>query len=72
MTGKRDDTRTELEVSLPIDCFPIQGKTVSSTSIAGRILKMGETTAEAVLDKEIAVHINLKIRLSPEDAEKSQ
>ena len=60
---------TRLNPPLAIECFLLEGKTVSDTAIAGRITHLGENTAEVALDLAIEEYANLRILLaSPEAA----
>ena len=57
-----------LDPPLPINCFPLDGKAVSESSIPGYITHMGGIAAQVSLEKEVAVHSNLKILLMPHKA----
>jgi adenylate cyclase len=58
---------TRLNPPLPIECFLVEGKTVSDTAIAGRITHLAENSAEVFLDKKQSAYTNLRIVLaSPE------
>ncbi|MBI3458195.1 MAG: HAMP domain-containing protein [Candidatus Rokubacteria bacterium] len=52
-----------LRPPLPIACFPIEGKTVSTTAVAGSLRRLGATGADIVLETPVATHTNLKIVL---------
>ncbi|MEJ2101452.1 MAG: hypothetical protein P8X68_15960, partial [Desulfobacterales bacterium] len=58
---------TRLNVPLNIECFPLEGKTVSERAIAGRITHLGGNTAEGSLDEKVAVYTNLRILLADEE-----
>ena len=56
-----------LNPPLPVECFLVEGKTVSDTAIAGRITHLAENSAEVFLDKKQSAYTNLRIVLaSPE------
>ena len=59
------DTRmkplTELDPPFPIDCFTVEGKTVSDSGITGQITHIGESIAELSLSHNVEAHTNLKI-----------
>ena len=58
---------TRLNPPLPIECFLVEGKTVSDTAIAGRITHLAENSAEVFLDKKQSAYTNLRVVLaSPE------
>jgi adenylate cyclase len=60
---------THLNPPLPIECFLLEGKTVSDNAIAGHITGLGKNAAEVALDQPIEAYTNLKILLaSPEAA----
>jgi adenylate cyclase len=60
---------TRLNSPLPIECFLLEGKTVSDNAIAGHITCLGKNAAEVALDQAIEAYANLKILLaSPEAA----
>jgi adenylate cyclase len=66
---KKADPLTRLNPPLPIECFLLEGKTVSDNAIAGRITGLGKNAAEVALDHSIEAYANLKILLaSPEAA----
>jgi len=64
---KKEAPVKRLNSPLPIECFLIEGKTVSDTAIAGHITHLGENTAEGSLDTEVAAYTNLKILLAAQD-----
>jgi adenylate cyclase len=61
-------TFTALAAPLSIDCFPVQGKTVADTAIAGQITHLAASAAEAVLAAPAALLTNLKIVLTSPEA----
>ena len=61
---------TDLEYPLPINCFPVEGKTVSEMNISGYITRLGDATAEVSLEKQVANYSNLKILLVPDETVK--
>jgi class 3 adenylate cyclase len=56
-----------LATPLPIQCFSIDGKTVSEQAIAGQITHLADTSAEVVMASPVALHSNLMLRLLPAD-----
>jgi adenylate cyclase len=66
---KKTAPMTRLNPPLPIECFLLEGKTVSGNAITGHITCFGENAAEVALDQAIEAHANLRILLaSPEAA----
>ena len=65
---KKADPLIRLNPPLPIECFLVEGKTVSETAIAGRMTRLAENSAEVVLDQNLSAHANLRIVLAPPDA----
>jgi class 3 adenylate cyclase/HAMP domain-containing protein len=57
----------ELDPPLAVECFIVEGKTVSADGIAGRIERLSENRAQGVLDEAVQQYTNLKIRISPEN-----
>jgi adenylate cyclase len=64
---KKTAPMTRLNSPLPIECFLLEGKTVSDTAIAGHITHLGENTAEGSLGAKVAVYANLRILLAAQD-----
>ena len=70
---KKTAPLTPLNSPLAIECFLLEGKTVSDTGIAGRLTHLGEDSARVVLDQQLAAYTNLRIVLSaPETSELSE
>jgi adenylate cyclase len=67
LQDKAPEAWTTLAVPIPIVCFPVEGKTVSDTGIAGNILRLSETTAEVTLDTEVDLYRNVRLSLQPPD-----
>jgi adenylate cyclase len=67
LTEKKEIPLTRLELPLEIECFPLEGKTVSDRAIAGRITHLGGNAAEASLDEKLAAYMNLRILLKDEE-----
>ena len=67
LAEKKEIPLTRLNLPLQIECFPLEGKTVSDKAIAGRITHLGGNTAEGSLDEKVAAYTNLRILLK--DAE---
>ena len=66
---KKEEKLKRLNSPLPIECFLLEGKTVSDTAISGQITRLGDNTAEGSLDAEVAAHANLRILLAAHDAD---
>jgi len=58
----------DLDKPLSIECFIVEGKTVSDKGIAGRIERLSENRAQGVLDGALEKNMNLKVRITPDDA----
>ncbi len=67
LAGKKEIPLMRLNLPLKIECFPLEGKTVSDTAIAGRITHLGGDTAEGTLEEKLAVYTNLRILLADEE-----
>ena len=62
-----------LNSPLAIDCYLLEGKTVSDTAIAGRITHLADNAAEVLLKQKVAAYTNLRIVLAePETRELSE
>ncbi len=59
---------TQLNPPLPIECFLVEGKTVSGTAIDGRITHLAGNEAEVVLDEKLSDFTNLRIVLVSSEA----
>ena len=59
-----------LNSPLAVECFLLEGKTVSETAIAGRITHLGENSAEVFLDKRLSAYTNLRIVLATPETRK--
>ena len=62
------ESLTQLDPPLPVECFPLEGKTVSPVAIGGQITRLGENSAEVVLVKPIEANTNLRILFSLQDS----
>ena len=60
------DPLVELTPALPVMCFPMEGKTVSQSSLAGRMTRLGKARAEILLQGELKAHDNLKMVMKPD------
>ena len=67
LAEKKEIPLTRLNLPLQVECFPLEGKTVSDRAIAGRITHLGGNTAEGSLDEKVAVYTNLRILLADEE-----
>ena len=64
---------TALDPPYPIDCFTIEGKTVSEIAIAGRVTHIGDSIAKVLLAHQVEAHTNLRIVPSaPKDPQISE
>ncbi len=59
-----------LQRPLPVACFLIEGKTVSTVAVPGTLVRVSATAADLVLEAPVAGHTNLKIVLDPASAGK--
>jgi class 3 adenylate cyclase len=57
---------TPVDPPLPIACFVIEGKTLSTSAVHGVIASLGASGAALALAAPVAAHTNLKIVLDPE------
>ncbi len=64
---KAPETVMPLTTPLSIECFSVDGKTVSNQAIAGQITHLADTSAEVVIASPVALHTNLMLRLLPKD-----
>ncbi len=67
LAEKKEIPLMPLKVPLPLQCFALEGKTVSDQAIAGRLTHLGGDRAEATLDEKVAVYTNLRILLKDEE-----
>ncbi len=58
----------DLNPPLSIECFILEEKTISEKGIAGRIERLSENRAQGVLDGAVEKNMNLKVRITPDDA----
>jgi adenylate cyclase len=65
---KPPETSITLAPPLPIACFPIDGKVVSRTAIAGTLTRLAGLTAEVDLEGQVAAYSNVKLWLMPPGA----
>lgn len=63
-----DESLAPLQPALTVACFPIEGKTVSPTPIAARLIALGAGSAELQLDAPLAERSNVKLVLAPAGA----
>jgi len=54
-----------LDPPLSMQCFILEGKTVSDKGIAGRIERLSENCAQGVLNGAMERNMNLKVRIKP-------
>jgi adenylate cyclase len=67
LPAKKAVVLTRLNPPLPIECFVVEGKTVSDTAITGRITDLGENSAGIFLDQKVAVDSNLRVILAGDE-----
>jgi adenylate cyclase len=60
------ETFVSLTPPLPIACFPVHGKAVADTPIAGHMIRLAASAAEVSLTEHVALHTNLRIILTPQ------
>ncbi|MDH3884363.1 MAG: adenylate/guanylate cyclase domain-containing protein [Desulfobacterales bacterium] len=65
---KKEVPMKRLSSPLPIECFLLEGKTVSDNAIIGRITCLGENAAEASLDQTVDMYANLRILITGQEA----
>ena len=65
---KKEVPMKQLNSPLPIECFLLEGKTVSANAITGHITCLGENAAEASLDQTVDVYANLRILFTCKEA----
>ena len=65
---KEDLQLIRLNTPVPIECFAVEGKTVSDSAITGHITHLAENEARVALDLMPAVYANLRIVLTAPDA----
>ncbi len=63
LTAKDAPPLTPLVSPLPVRCFLLEGKTVSEAGIPGYITGLSTARSEALLERAVANHANLKIRV---------
>lgn len=64
---KKEIPLTRLNLPLQVECFLLEGKTVSDRAIAGRITRLGGNTAEGTLGEKVAIYTNLRILLKDDE-----
>ncbi len=68
MPKKAPEHFIDLDPPLPLECFILEGKTISSKAISGRIEKLSENSAQGVLDDAVERNMNLMVRITPNSA----
>ncbi len=66
MPKKAPEHFLDLDPPLPLECFVLEGKTISDKAISGRIEKLSENWAQGVLDETVERNTNLMVRITPE------
>jgi adenylate cyclase len=54
----------EVDVALPLTCAPLEGKAVSSDTIAGTVLRLGRRTVAVRLARPLAPLTNVRMRMT--------
>jgi class 3 adenylate cyclase len=67
LAEKKQIPLMRLNVPLQIQCFALEGKTVSDRVIAGHITHLGGDTAEGALEEKVAAYTNLRIVLKDDE-----
>jgi class 3 adenylate cyclase len=62
---RAEERLAPVEPPVAVACFPIDGKVVSSTAIAGRLVRLAASAADLLLDAPVAAHLNVKLSLDP-------
>jgi adenylate cyclase len=65
LPDKPPEALVPLAPPLPLQCFPIDGKVVAQTAMAGHLTALAGSTAEGHLEGQISTYSNLKIALLP-------
>lgn len=60
---KKDEVYTQLDPPITIRCFPIVGKSISDNAINGRMIRLGQSSAEIILEENLSKHTNVLIRI---------
>jgi adenylate cyclase len=68
---KKELPMKRLNSPLPIECYLLEGKTVSDDAIIGQITHLGENMAQGSLSVEVAAYANLRILLAAQDTAES-
>jgi adenylate cyclase len=65
---KKMDTFTKLNSPLPIECFSLEGKTLSEKAISGHIIHLGTKAAKVTLERSVKAYENFRVQLGGRDA----
>jgi adenylate cyclase len=65
---RKNGALTPLDPPLPIECFCLEGKTVSNYAITGHIICLGENVAEVSFAQPVEPYANLRILFTTPDA----
>ncbi len=66
LAARQPETPVKLDRPVPIQCFALDGKIISTAAIAGQITRLGRTSAEVSLAHPVPVYANLRILLAPQ------
>jgi adenylate cyclase len=58
-----------VDPAIPLRCFPVEDKFVSKKTVSGRLTGLTPSSADVILDHEVAIRSNLRILLDPESGE---
>lgn len=64
---KKMDTFTKLDSPLPIECFSLEGKTLSEKAISGHIIHLGTKAAKVTLKRSVKAYENVRVQLGGQD-----
>lgn len=68
LPDSKPDNFIPLATPLPITCYVVEDKTVSQDAIPGVLTRLGAAAAEATLQDQVALHVNLKVVLDAAEA----
>ena len=64
---KKEAPLKRLDSPVPIECFLLEGKTVSDTAISGHITHLGDNMAHGSLGEKVVAYANLRIELTDQN-----
>ncbi len=54
------------DVDIDVDCYPVRGKEVAEVPLAATLVRLGTDDAEMVVERPLAPHDNVKLRIRPD------